>query len=103
MKEGDKEVASETQGSNHNDSAAHPSTNTRSGVIANHCLHSSASLSLVRPFAGKPLWDEDEIATKSAAPSQAASVLALSKTPLKTIFWPSHINLACVLDSAGEM
>lgn len=95
MKEGDKEVASETQGSNHNDSAAHPSTNTRSDVIANHCLHSSASLSLVRPFAGKPLWDEDEITTKSAALSQ--------QTPLKTIFWPSHINFACVLDSAGEM
>lgn len=60
-------MASETQGSNHNDSAAHLSTNTRSHVIANHCLHSSATLSLVRPFAGKPLWDEDEIPTKSAA------------------------------------
>lgn len=97
MKEGDKEVASETQGSNHNDSAAHPSANTRSGVIANHCLHSSASLSLVRPFAGKPLRDEDGI-TRSAAPSPGTQ-----QTPLKTMFWPSHINLACVLDSAGEM
>lgn len=31
----------------HNDSAAQPSPNTRSGVIANHRLHSSVSLSLV--------------------------------------------------------